>query len=264
MIIAFAFDFPWTMDSGPQVSFYGQFDKLAIRQYIHGLLHSWQDDCLVIPLFTIRYRPPIGYYGKRSRRCFNCQVDGRSMSSENTTIWVQRWLNELANADSAGGMQARNALIEHSRRRMEALCRKSFFGSLDGSPVQWDDVYQEAALRLWKSLESLKPATVREFFAIASLQIRRVLLDMYRKYKKAPPQFNGPDGQSTFDPVKLAVWEEFHSKVESLAEPQREIFDLLWYQGLTQNEAAEILGLDLSTVKRRWRKVRELLFAHLP
>jgi DNA-directed RNA polymerase specialized sigma24 family protein len=33
-------------------------------------------------------------------------------------------------------------------------------------------------------------------------------------------------------------------------------FDLLWYQGLSQDEAAQALGVDVRTVKRRWREAR--------
>jgi RNA polymerase sigma-70 factor (ECF subfamily) len=39
--------------------------------------------------------------------------------------------------------------------------------------------------------------------------------------------------------------------------------DLLWYQGLKQAEAAELLGVDVKTVKRRWRDVKILLAEQL-
>jgi RNA polymerase sigma-70 factor (ECF subfamily) len=44
--------------------------------------------------------------------------------------------------------------------------------------------------------------------------------------------------------------------VEALPEPERAAFDLLWYQGLTQEEAAQVLGVSISTVKRRWLDAR--------
>ena len=36
----------------------------------------------------------------------------------------------------------------------------------------------------------------------------------------------------------------------------RAAFDLLWYQGLTQAEAAALLGVAVPTVKLRWLKAR--------
>jgi RNA polymerase sigma-70 factor (ECF subfamily) len=185
------------------------------------------------------------------------------MTTGGTTMLVQRWLDVLPQADTRRGQEARQELIEHARRRMEALCRKMFFQSLAGSPVDWEDVYQESALRLWKSLEDVRPGTVKEFFGLAATQIRRVLVDLCRKYKRQPPEVDASLRESSFSPEALTRWTEFHEKVETLPEALREVVDLLWYQDLSQVEAAEVLGVDQSTVKRRWRKAREQLAAHV-
>ena len=39
-------------------------------------------------------------------------------------------------------------------------------------------------------------------------------------------------------------------------EEERQVFDLLWYQEMSQAEAAEILGIAVRTVKLRWMKAR--------
>jgi len=49
------------------------------------------------------------------------------------------------------------------------------------------------------------------------------------------------------------VWSEFHEHVEKLPDDEREVMDLLWYQGLTQEEAAAVLKVSDRTVKRRWQ-----------
>ena len=36
----------------------------------------------------------------------------------------------------------------------------------------------------------------------------------------------------------------------------RAVFDLLWYQGMSQAEAAALLGVAVPTVKLRWMKAR--------
>lgn len=51
--------------------------------------------------------------------------------------------------------------------------------------------------------------------------------------------------------------------MEGLPEEEREIFDLLWYQGLTQAEAANLLNISDRTVKRRWQSARLLLHDRL-
>src|SRR5438309_8558542 len=47
---------------------------------------------------------------------------------------------------------------------------------------QTDDVLQNAMLRLWRALQDVKPATSREFCGLATLQMRRELVDLARHY----------------------------------------------------------------------------------
>src|SRR5437879_10261545 len=47
---------------------------------------------------------------------------------------------------------------------------------------QTDDVLQSALLRLYRALESVTPATLREFYRLAALQVRRELIDLARHY----------------------------------------------------------------------------------
>jgi RNA polymerase sigma factor (sigma-70 family) len=61
---------------------------------------------------------------------------------------------------------------------------------------------------------------------------------------------------SSNEPGKLAAWAEFHERVTALPEPEREVFELLWYHGLTQAEAADVLRIAVPTVKRRWLAAR--------
>jgi RNA polymerase sigma factor (sigma-70 family) len=58
------------------------------------------------------------------------------------------------------------------------------------------------------------------------------------------------------DPDRLADWSDFHREVEALPEEEREAFDLLFYQGLTQAAAAGLLDVSERTIKRRWQSAR--------
>ena len=60
----------------------------------------------------------------------------------------------------------------------------------------------------------------------------------------------------TDDPARLNAWTEFHRQVESLSDEEREVFNLIWYQGLTQAETATVLGVSERTVNRRWVAAR--------
>jgi DNA-directed RNA polymerase specialized sigma24 family protein len=64
---------------------------------------------------------------------------------------------------------------------------------------------------------------------------------------------------STLDGEKLRRWTEFHEAAGRLPDDLRAVFDLLWYQGLSQSEAAALLGIAVRTVKLRWMKARLLV-----
>jgi RNA polymerase sigma-70 factor (ECF subfamily) len=51
----------------------------------------------------------------------------------------------------------------------------------------------------------------------------------------------------------------FHEAVERLPMEEREVLGLLWYQGMTHAQAAEVLGVATKTVQRRWASARLLL-----
>jgi DNA-directed RNA polymerase specialized sigma24 family protein len=57
---------------------------------------------------------------------------------------------------------------------------------------------------------------------------------------------------------------ELHERVWQLPAQPREAFILLWYGGRSHDEAAEVFGVDRSTVKRWWRSARARLAHVLP
>jgi RNA polymerase sigma factor (sigma-70 family) len=179
----------------------------------------------------------------------------------------------------AGEDGARGDLISLAYERLTILARRIFhegFPKLRPS-IETGDVVNAAYLRLLRALADVCPETPRDFFRLAALQIRRVLLDLVREREgrdgmrptavQAPEdesQVSAEPAETTLDPARLALWEEFHRAVEKLPGDEREAFELVWYHGLSQEEAAEILGVDKSTVKRRCRRAREKLASVVP
>src|SRR5947209_16707843 len=97
----------------------------------------------------------------------------------NTTVRIQHCIDRLRGGD----LKARDELIGHACERMERLTRKML---RDYPRVRrWEetgDVLQNASMRLFRSLEQVTPQTVVEFFKLASLNIRRELLDLVKHY----------------------------------------------------------------------------------
>ncbi len=195
------------------------------------------------------------------------------MSDDSRTIVLQRCLDRWHQGDGS----ARNDLLRHAARRLTRLAHKMFrdFPALR----HWeetDDVLQNALIRLSRALQDGEVTSVYHFFRLAALQIRRELLDLAKHYfgphgaaahaaGQAPQQEPEND---THNPGRLALWTEFHRQVEALPAPEKEVFDLIWYQELPQAEVAALLKVDVRTVKRRWLAARlkldQALHSELP
>jgi RNA polymerase sigma-70 factor (ECF subfamily) len=174
----------------------------------------------------------------------------------------------------AGDAQAFDELVRHALARLQRLTR-SMLRAYPGVR-RWeetDDVLQNALLRLQRSLAAVGPESGAQFFGLAAAQIRRELIDLARHYygpqgagahHASAGSGEGPHpldrrGETTHEPRRLAEWGEFHECVAALPAEEREVFDLLWYHGLSQAEAAALLQVAERTVKRRWRSARLLV-----
>lgn len=176
----------------------------------------------------------------------------------------------------AGDPSARDELLRRTVGRLEHLCglmlaREPQLRAL----VEPGDVLQNSALRLLRSLEEVKPPSVREFYALASTHIRRELTDLARYFARqrrpkiaaAPVQgdhstFNAFDpAAESLDVCDLERWARFHEAVEQLPGEEREAFGLTYYHGWTQAEAGELFGVTERTV-RRWLQAAMLKLHH--
>jgi RNA polymerase sigma-70 factor (ECF subfamily) len=196
---------------------------------------------------------------------------------------LQEWIDRLASGDEL----ARDELLAHACERLRHLSRKmlrDFAGVARWE--QTDDILQNTLLRLWTSLRQVTPRSVSEFSGLAALQIRRELIDLARHYygpegmgahhathpdaasSTELPQTGPECSDTTYEASRLAIWTEFHERVGALPEEERQVFDLVWYQGLTQSKAAGFLGVSEPTLKRRWwsarRRLHEALRGQLP
>ncbi|MFI4876014.1 MAG: RNA polymerase sigma factor, partial [Blastopirellula sp. JB062] len=134
---------------------------------------------------------------------------------------------------------------------------------------QTDDVFQEAVIRLYRSLKQVRPQSARHFFGLATMQIRRTLIDLARHH--LGPLAEAANHESHFalaelprqgaeeGPMTLAQWAEFHEAIEKLPEELSETFSLLWYAEMTHADAASLLGVSTKTIQRRFTHARLLL-----
>jgi RNA polymerase sigma factor (sigma-70 family) len=175
-------------------------------------------------------------------------------------------LRDLLGPVAAGDRAARDELLRRTAGNLERLAHKL----MAAYPavrrwVQTADVVQNATLRLLRALEHVSPEDPRQFFGLAAEQIRRELIDPARHYygphgigahhHSHPGSMPEAEARGS-DPGGLADWQAFHEGVAALSESDREIFGLLFYQGLSQAEAAALLGLTVAAVQQRWQRAR--------
>ncbi len=184
-------------------------------------------------------------------------------------------LQSLLHDFEIGDSDAINKIIEHACDRLQKQTRKMLG---DYSRVKrWeltDDVLQNSLIRLHRSLLEIKPETPRQFYGLASTQIRRELIDLARHHYSQTGigqnhQTDNPNlparidvaSTSGIEPMTLEDWSRFHEIVEFLSPEQKEVFELLWYQGFSQQEASTVLDVSIRTIKRRWQEARLTIHA---
>jgi len=108
------------------------------------------------------------------------------------------------------------------------------------------------------------------FFAIASEMMRRILVN-YAESHNAKKRGDGKtlisldevDSLAAESEVDLIFLDNALKELAEFDEAQARIVELKFFGGLTNEEAAEVLGVSDSTVKREWRMARAWLTTKL-
>ena len=176
------------------------------------------------------------------------------MAARTLTRWLAAW--------SRGDREAVNHLAPLVYGKLRQLAANYLRQERSGHTLETGALVNEAFLRLlrqgrvsWKNRS--------HFFAIAALMMRRVLIEHARHRQVA--------GRTPHVPLDAAaeVASAEASEVPALDEalrllgarhPQaRRIVELRFFGGLNESEIAEVLGISVATVKRRWRFARAWL-----
>jgi RNA polymerase sigma factor (sigma-70 family) len=189
---------------------------------------------------------------------------------EHTTAVVQRYLDELG-GDTPAEPVIRE-LLGRATGRLEWLCTSFLYRSyprLTRPPLnlQPDELLGGVVERLLKSLDAVRPRTVRQFFALANQHIRWELNDLARRLDEQPRPAALSEGmvpaQESSASVLSPDGRRMLEAIENLPEDEQEVFGLVRIQGMTQTEAAGILGVSSKTVQRRLNRGLLLLSEQL-
>jgi RNA polymerase sigma factor (sigma-70 family) len=192
------------------------------------------------------------------------------MGKENTTIAVQEYLLELE-GDSPSEPIVR-ALLERAAARLHALCTTMLvrrYPRLMRYPtnLQSEEMLSAIVERLLKALRSVHPETPRQFFALANRHMCWELNDLARRLDQQTQvlglQEDAAPSPETSGSVLGSDAIRMIEAIENLPEAEREVFELIRIQGITQSEAAELLQVSAKTVQRRLNRCLLILSEQL-
>jgi RNA polymerase sigma-70 factor (ECF subfamily) len=137
---------------------------------------------------------------------------------------------------------------------------RAFAVSLCGNPDRADDLVQETLVKAWGNLDSFVEGTNLPAWLFTILRNL-----YYSEYRKRRREVADPDGAIA---VKLATapaqnghmdLRDLHDALQLLPNDQREALILIGASGLSYEEAAEICGCAIGTMKSRVNRARNRL-----
>ncbi len=175
-------------------------------------------------------------------------------------------VTELLHRWRAGDREAESRLFEVLLPDLRAIAGRCFRGERAGHTLQPTALVNEAFFRLARA-KNIEWQDRGHFFAIASIIMRRLLIDHARSRPEAQllPIEGLPEhllARST--PLEQAV--AIDSLLDQLGKEspqQRRVVELKFSLGLSDEEAAEALNLKLRSLQREWFRARKWLFERL-
>ena len=190
------------------------------------------------------------------------------MGMEHTTAAVQQYLADLG---GSGGSSVHEPIVREllgrSVGRLRMLCATMLYRSyprLTRPPLglEVDEMLSAVVERLLRALRAVRPENPRQFFGLATKHMRWELNDIARSFDQR--------GRATLDdelvpaPTASSTGLSPNARrildaIEKLPEEERDAFDLVRIQGLSHDEAAELMGVSSKTIQRRLRRSSVLL-----
>jgi RNA polymerase sigma factor (TIGR02999 family) len=168
-----------------------------------------------------------------------------------------------------GDPHAANELLPLVYEELRKLAAQKMAHEPAGQTLQATALVHEAWLRLGGD-DQPKWQNRAHFFAAAAEAMRRILIDNARRKKFL--RHGGGAERVPLDGLELAAGMEdeqllaLHEALNRLAEhdaQKAELVKLRFFTGLTNEQAAEVLGVSEPTVKRHWAYARAWLFREM-
>jgi RNA polymerase sigma factor (TIGR02999 family) len=175
----------------------------------------------------------------------------------------------LYNQWRGGDPEAGEELFQLIYQDLLRLAQSYLHGDRVGQVIEAQTLVHEAYLRLFGK-EKVDVECRGHFFVLATRQMRRILIDLYRRNGAAmmsrhldsllPEELAGAGKTADLDLIAL---DEALDEFEKIDERACRVVELRFISGLTEKEAAEILGISVATLKRDWTVAKAWLYGRL-
>jgi len=156
-----------------------------------------------------------------------------------------------------GDRDACRVLVERHLARVVA-----FAGRVLGNPNEAEDVSQEAFARVWTSAATWRPGVAR-FTTWLHRVVLNLCLDRIARRREAPlddaPEPADPAPTPARRMEEAEVTRLVTREIEALPERQRVALALCHYQGMRNDETAEIMGITVEAVESLLSRARRTL-----
>jgi RNA polymerase sigma factor (TIGR02999 family) len=174
-------------------------------------------------------------------------------------------LNELLANWPINDPQSLGILLPQAYDELRDLAHRVLRNQPPGHTLQSTALVHEAYLKLATHDNELKFENPRQFFGLAAIIMRQILVDYARK-RSAGKRDGGcrltlDDSLSMLDGkgVELVALDDALNDLARLDGQQSRIVELRFFGGLSIEETAAILDISPATVKRQWSSARAFL-----
>jgi RNA polymerase sigma factor (TIGR02999 family) len=175
-------------------------------------------------------------------------------------------ITQLLHAWRAGDREAENQLFALVLPNMRRLAHYLMKRERKGHTLQPTELVDQVYFRL-VAAKDRDWQNRQHFFAIAARAMRRYLIDYARGRPDA--ELVALEGMENFlkaDSAKLDLAVTIDRLLDQLAETKPDwcmLVEVKYFLGLTDEEAAETLGLKLRSMQRMWREARQWLYERM-
>lgn len=177
-------------------------------------------------------------------------------------------VTELLLRWNQGEANALDKLMPYVYQELRSLAAAYMFGEHQGHTMRATDLVHEVYLKLVDQ-RRVNWQNRAHFFGVAAKLMRRILVDHAKAAKAA--RRGGSVVRTLIEDASVSILPDEEilllnsllSKLEELDPRKAQVTQLRFFGGLTNQEAAEFLGISVATVERDWRMAKAWLYREM-